>query len=127
MKIHKNDKVIIIAGKDKGKAGKVLQVFPGRNRISVEGLNLLIKHMRPKRQNEKGQRIEFPAPLNVSNMMVVCPKCNKPARIGYKTVETKKSRTTGTENDPGQKETEKKVKITKKKHRVCARCKQVID
>lgn len=107
MLIKKGDKVKIIAGKDKGKTGKVLQVFPERNRVSVEGLNLLIKHMRPRRQGEKGQRIEFPAPLNASNLMVVCPKCGKPSRIGKKITET----------------TDKK----KKKYRECKKCKQTID
>ena len=87
MKIKKGDKVKISAGKDKGKTGKVLQVFTSRNRISVEGLNLLIKHMRPRKQGEKGQRIEFPAPMAASNMMLLCPKCNKPSRIRKKTLE----------------------------------------
>ena len=111
MKIKKGDKVKIMAGKDKGKTGKVLQVFPSRNRASVEGRNLLIKHMRPRRQGEQGQRIEFPAPLNLSNMMLVCPKCNKPTRIGYKIVEIK----------------HEGKKAKKRKDRVCKKCKQVID
>ena len=111
MKIKKNDKVKIIAGKDQGKVGKVLQIFPERNKVSVEGLNLLIKHMRPRRQGEKGQRIEFPAPMNLSNVMLVCPKCGKPARVNYKYIEVKDS------------QADKK----NKKYRVCQRCKQVID
>jgi large subunit ribosomal protein L24 len=82
--IKKGDKVKILSGKDKGKTGKVLQIFVSQNRASVEGLNLLIKHMRPRKQGEQGQRIEFPAPLNLSNMMIVCPKCGKPTRIGAK-------------------------------------------
>lgn len=86
MKIKKGDKVKLLAGKDKGKTGKVLQVFPVDNRISIEGLNLLIKHMRPSRQGEKGQRIEFPAPVNVSNVALVCPKCDKATRVGLKTI-----------------------------------------
>jgi len=64
MKIKKNDNVKIIAGKDKGKTGKVAQVFPQHNKVVVEGLNVRFKHMRPKRQNEKGQRIEYSAPLD---------------------------------------------------------------
>ena len=80
MNIKKGDKVQIIAGKDKGKIGKVLQIFPKRQRVSVEGLNLLIKHMRPRKQGESGQRIEFPAPLNISNLMLICPKCGKPLK-----------------------------------------------
>ncbi|MFH0892048.1 MAG: 50S ribosomal protein L24 [Candidatus Falkowbacteria bacterium] len=114
MKIKKGDKVKILTGKDNGKTGKVLQVFPARNRVSVEGLNLSIKHMRPRRQNEKGQRIEFPAPLNASNLMLVCPKCNKPSRVGFKVVETKKPE--GQETKPN-----------KKKFRVCQKCKQIIN
>ena len=65
MKIKKGDKVKILSGKDKGKTGKVLQVFPSENRASIEGLNILIKHMRPRKQGEIGQRIEFPAPMNL--------------------------------------------------------------
>ncbi len=107
MNIKKGDKVKIIAGKDKGKTGKVLQVFPSGNRVSVEGLNLLIKHMRPRRQGEKGQRIEFPAPMDASNMMVVCPKCGKPSRMGYKIIKDEKGKN--------------------KKYRECKKCKQTID
>jgi len=110
MKIKANDKVKIIAGKDKGKTGKVLQIFPVEKRASVEGLNLLIKHLRPQKQGEKGQRIEFPAPLNISNLVLICPKCGKATRVGYETVEVG--------------EGEKK---TKKKNRVCKKCTKVID
>ncbi|MDP2830532.1 MAG: 50S ribosomal protein L24 [bacterium] len=117
MKIKKGDKVKIIAGKDKGKLGKVLQVFLSRNKASVEGLNLLIKHMRPKRQGEKGQRIEFPAPMDLSNTMLVCPKCNKPTRIGFKYLEVIK----GASAVSGQSKKEKK------KVRVCMKCKGTID
>ncbi|PLX27522.1 50S ribosomal protein L24 [Candidatus Parcubacteria bacterium] len=106
MNIKKGDKVIILAGKDQGKTGKVLQIFTDRNRVSVEGLNLSIKHMRPRRQGEKGQRIEFPAAMNISNVMLVCPKCSKPTRIGHQTNEGSKG---------------------KKKFRVCKKCDQVVD
>ncbi len=106
MNIKKGDQVKIIAGKDKGKTGKVLQVFPDRERASIEGLNLLIKHMRPRQQGEKGQRIEFPAPLNISNLILVCPKCGKATRVAHKIKKT----------DKGQ-----------KKFRVCKKCKQIID
>jgi large subunit ribosomal protein L24 len=83
MKIKKDDKVQILAGKDKGKTGKVLQVFPARRRLSVEGVNLLIKHMRPQRKGDKGQRIEFPGLIDASNVALVCPKCGKPTRVSY--------------------------------------------
>lgn len=107
MKIKKNDKVKITTGKDKGKIGKVLQIFTEGNRASVEGLNLLVKHLRPNRKGEKGQRVEFPAPLNISNLALVCPKCGKPTRVAYKLVvgEDKKS----------------------KKYRVCKECEQTVD
>jgi len=110
MKIKKGDKVKILAGKDKGKIGKVLQVFESANRASIEGLNLLVKHMRPRKQGEKGQRIEFPAPMNLSNVILVCTKCDKPTRVGYKYLEV-------TKNDIKQ----------NKKVRICKKCKQVID
>jgi large subunit ribosomal protein L24 len=110
MNIKKNDKVKIIAGKDKGKDGKVLQVFPDSEKISVEGLNLLIKHIRPRRSGEKGQRIEFPAPLNASNTMLVCSKCGKPTKVEMKFIET----------GEGSAKTKKKV-------RMCKKCKQLID
>ncbi|PIR13482.1 50S ribosomal protein L24 [Candidatus Falkowbacteria bacterium CG11_big_fil_rev_8_21_14_0_20_39_10] len=111
MKIKKGDKVKIITGKDKGKTGKVLQVFPSRNRVSVEGRNLLIKHMRPRRQGEPGQRIEFPAPMALSNLILTCPKCSKPTKVGYKVVEIKKE----------------SGKVKKNKSRICKKCKQIID
>jgi len=124
MKIKKGDKVKIIVGKDKGKTGKVLQVFTSRNRASIEGLNLLIKHMRPRRQGEQGQRIEFPAPMNISNMMFMCPRCGKGTRVGYKIVKVdpKKSRVSSTP-EAG----EEKKKMKNKKYRICKKCKQTID
>ncbi len=124
MKIKKNDKVKITAGKDKGKTGKVLQVFPSRNKASIEGLNLLIKHMRPRKQGEKGQRIEFPAPMDLSNMMLVCPKCNKPARIRFKYLEVTKGASAISEQNLPAGKTGKKQK---KKVRICAKCKGVVD
>lgn len=110
MKIKKGDKVKLIAGKDKGKTGKVLQVFSTRKLASIEGLNLLIKHMRPRKQGEQGQRIEFPAPMNISNLVLICPKCSKPTKVGYKYVES---------GEEGKKK--------KKKFRVCKKCDQTID
>ena len=90
MKIKTGDKIKIIAGKDKGKTGKVLQVFLAKNLISVEGRNLLIKHLRPRREGEKGQRVEFPALVDMSNLILVCPKCQKETRVEYKLVNTDK-------------------------------------
>jgi len=107
MNIKKNDKVKILAGKDKGKTGKVLQVSPTQGRVSIEGLNLLIKHLRPRRQNEKGQRIEFPAFINLSNVALVCPKCGKATKVGYKIMKIEGKKT--------------------KKFRVCKKCQETIE
>lgn len=92
MKIHKGDNVIIISGKDRGRRGKVLRVFPKRRRITVEGINSKKKHVRPKKSGEKGQIVEIVSPINVSNVKLICPKCQKGARIGYKIKERDKLR-----------------------------------
>ncbi|MFA6228440.1 MAG: 50S ribosomal protein L24 [Patescibacteria group bacterium] len=92
MKIKTGDKIKMLAGKDKGKTGKVLQVMAADNKVVVEGLNLLIKHQRPKRSGEKGQRIQFPAAVAMAKVALVCPKCGQAARVGYKLVEDKKFR-----------------------------------
>jgi large subunit ribosomal protein L24 len=84
MKIRKNDQVKILSGKDRGKIGKVLNVMPKNGKVIVEGLNLTKKHSKPRRQGEKGQRVTVPAALDISNLMLVCPKCSKAARIGFK-------------------------------------------
>lgn len=110
MKIKKGDKVKILAGKDKGKIGKVLQVFQSVNRASIEGLNLLVKHLRPRKQGETGQRIEFPAPINLSNVILVCSKCDRPTRVAYKYLEV-------TKNEIKQ----------KKKVRICKKCQQAMN
>ena len=92
MKIKKGDTVLIIAGKYRGKKGKVLKTFPKEKKILVEGVNLVKKHQRPRRTGEKGQIIELPKPIDVSNAKLICPKCAKPTRIGYKIIEGKKYR-----------------------------------
>ena len=92
MKIKKNDKVKVLSGKDKGKTGKVLSVLTGRNRVVVEGVNLLYKNMRPRKQGEKGQRIQYPAAFHMSNIALIDPANNKPARVGYKIENKKKVR-----------------------------------
>jgi len=92
MKIRKNDTVLVIAGKDRGKKGKVLTVFPKNARILVEGVNLRKKHQKPKKQGEKGQVVSMPGPISVSNVKIICSKCGKPARIGYKLSEKNKVR-----------------------------------
>ncbi|MFH1837969.1 MAG: 50S ribosomal protein L24 [Candidatus Kuenenbacteria bacterium] len=90
MKIKKGDKVKILTGKDVGKTGKILRIFLKKEKAVVEGLNLRIKHMRPKKEREKGQKIQFPSPINVSNVMLICPKCGKATRVCYKILESKK-------------------------------------
>jgi len=92
MKIKKNDTVLIISGKDRGKKGKVLHVFPKDQRLLVEGVNMRKKHVRPKKSGEKGQIVESPSPLTVSNVKLICPKCAKPSRIGSKIIDKKKYR-----------------------------------
>lgn len=84
MKIKKGDQVQIISGKDRGKRGKVLRVLLKENKIMVEKLNLVKRHIRPKKEGEKGQRVETPAPINISNIMLVCSNCGKITRVGYK-------------------------------------------
>ncbi|MEK7194011.1 MAG: 50S ribosomal protein L24 [Patescibacteria group bacterium] len=84
MKIKKNDTVKIIAGKDKNKTGKVLKVLSAKGKILIEGLNLYKKHVRPKRQGEKGQVVLVPRPIDASNVMLVCSGCGKAARVGFR-------------------------------------------
>jgi len=83
-KIRKNDQVKILSGKDRGKIGKVLRVMPKNGKIMVEGLNLAKKHNKARRQGEKGQRVSVPAAIDASNVMIICPKCSKPSRMGFK-------------------------------------------
>ena len=92
MRIKKNDLIKMLAGKDSGKTGKVLRVFPDEKKIIVDGLNLLKKHSKPRKEGEKGQRIEMPRKIDISNAMLVCPKCAKTARVAYKIEGKKKIR-----------------------------------
>lgn len=83
MKLRKDDMVVVIKGKDKGKKGKVLRLFPEKNTVIVEGVNKITRHMRPNRENPKGGILQLEAPIRVPNLMLICPKTNKPSRIGY--------------------------------------------
>ena len=83
-KVRKNDTVQVIAGRDKGKQGKVLRVLPKEQRVVVEGINLRKRHTRPRRAGEQGGIVEFPAPLHISNVAVVCAKCGRPSRVGFR-------------------------------------------
>lgn len=93
MTVKKGDNVAVIAGKDKGKTGKVLEVFPKDNRVLVDGINIVTKHKKARTQNEKSEIIKKSAPIEVSNVMVVCPVCGKATRVAHKEIEGKKART----------------------------------
>ncbi len=84
MKIKKGDKVIVVAGKDKGATGTVLKTFASKDRVLVEGINMMKKHVRSSQFNPDGGVVEQEAPIHVSNVMLVDPKTKKPTRIGYK-------------------------------------------
>jgi len=92
MKIKNNDIVLIISGKDRSRKGKVIEVFPKKRRIIVEGINIRKKHIHPQRAGEKGQIVEIAAPFDVSNVKLICPKCKKATRVGYRVVERNKYR-----------------------------------
>ena len=83
MKIKKNDIVKVLAGKDKGKSGKVLKMFPPKNKVIVEGVNYLKKYARKTQENPKGGLIQRESAINVSNVAIICTRCQKPARIGF--------------------------------------------
>ena len=99
MKIRKDDTVLIISGKDRGRKAKVIGAFPKEGKVTVEVVNLRKKHMKPKKSGEKGQIVETPASLNVSDVKLICSKCGKPTRVGYKME-------------------------GKRKYRICKKCKQ---
>lgn len=83
MKIRKGDTVEVVAGADKGRRAKVLEVLSKRNKLLVEGVNQVYKHLRRDRKNPQGGRLQKEAPVDVSNVLVVCPKCNTGVRTGY--------------------------------------------
>ena len=87
MKIKKEDTVLVIVGKDKGKKGKVRQIIPKDNVLIIEGVNIIKRHMKPRGQARQAGIIEREAPLQISNVMLLCPKCNKPVRIKSKILE----------------------------------------
>jgi len=84
MKIRKNDTVLIIAGKDRGKKGKVRFAYPKNERVLVEGINFIKKHIRPVRQARQAGIIEREAPIDVTDVMLLCSKCNHPTRVGFR-------------------------------------------
>jgi large subunit ribosomal protein L24 len=92
MKIKKNDTVIVLTGKNKGAQGKVLVALPRVSKVVVEGVNITKKHTRSRKRGEKGQIIDRPLPLDVSNVALIDPKENKPTRVGYRIENGKKIR-----------------------------------
>jgi large subunit ribosomal protein L24 len=94
MKLIKGDKVIVIAGADKGKTGTIQKVFPKTNKVIVDNVNVRKKHKKPTQANPEGSIVEVYAPIDASNVMIVDPKTKKPTRIGHKVVKGKKVRVT---------------------------------
>lgn len=84
MKIRKEDTVMVIAGKDKGKRGKVHSVFPKEQVVLVSGVNIVKRHMKPRGMARQAGIIEQEAPIHISNVALVCNKCNRPTRVGYR-------------------------------------------
>lgn len=103
MKVRKNDTVIIIAGKDKGKKGKVRRAIPEEHKVLVEGFNMIKRHSRASRAARQAGIIDLEAPIHISNVMLLCEKCGKPTRVGFRFL------TDG------------------KKMRICKSCQEVID
>ena len=84
MKIKKGDNLIMLSGKDKSKKGKALHVFPAENKVVVEGLNLVKKHLRARKQGQKGQIVSKERAVSTSSVALVCKACGRPTRIGFK-------------------------------------------
>ena len=103
MKIRKDDTVLVIVGKDKGKKGRVRKALPKTEKILVDGINMVKRHSRARRGARQAGIIELEAPLRVSNVMLVCSKCGRPARVGFRFLEDGK------------------------KARICRSCYEVID
>ncbi|MDY4036776.1 MAG: 50S ribosomal protein L24, partial [Candidatus Pseudoscilispira sp.] len=92
MKIKKGDTVVVLSGKDKGKQGKILTVLPKESKVIVENVNIVSRHTKPRKQGEEGGIIKKEAPIYACKVQRVCPKCNKPTRIGHKVEGDKKVR-----------------------------------
>ncbi len=103
MHLKRGDNVAVIAGKEKGKKGKVLHVMTGGNRAVVEALNMITRHERPSQRNPQGGMVQREAPIHASNLMVICTKCNTPTRLGKRALEDGS------------------------RVRVCKRCSEIID
>ena len=85
--VKKGDLVLVIAGKDRGKSGKVIRVMPKKEAVIVERLNMVKRHLRPSPTTGKGGIVEKEAPIHVSNVQILCGKCNRPTRVGHRILE----------------------------------------
>jgi large subunit ribosomal protein L24 len=103
LSIKKNDTIVVLSGKEKNKRGRVLSVYPIKEQVLVEKVNVIKRHMKPSKKYAQGGIIEREAPLHISNIMLLCPKCNKPTRVGNTMLQTGK------------------------KVRVCRKCREVMD
>jgi large subunit ribosomal protein L24 len=83
MKLRKSDLVLVMSGDDRLKKGKVIKVLPAENKVLVEGVNIIKKHIKPKRNGEKGQVVQIAKPISVSKVKLICPKCSAVSRVGY--------------------------------------------
>ncbi len=92
MNIRKDDKVVVLSGKDKGKQGKILVSDPKAAKVIVEGVNVATKHQKPRKQGEEGGIIKVETPIYASKVQLVCPKCGKATRVGHKIADGKKVR-----------------------------------
>ena len=92
MNIKKDDKVVVLSGKDKGKQGKVLIADPKGGKVVAEGINVATKHQKPRKQGEEGGIIKVETPIYASKVQLVCPKCGKATRVGHKITDGKKVR-----------------------------------
>ncbi len=92
MKIKKDDKVIVLSGKDKGKQGEVLVADPKAGKVVVKGVNVASKHQKPRKQGQEGGIIKVETPIYASKVQLVCPKCGKGTRVSYKVADGKKIR-----------------------------------
>lgn len=92
MHVKKGDKVMVITGKDKGKTGVILAAYPKKDRVLVEGVNIIKKHTKPNQENPQGGIVSQEAAIHVSNVMVIDPKSGEPTRVGYKVEDGKKVR-----------------------------------
>jgi large subunit ribosomal protein L24 len=102
-RIKKNDTVMVIAGKEKGKSGKVMRIIPKKDRAIVEKLNIVKRHLKPSQQARQGGILEREAPIQMSNLMLICSKCTDPTRVGFRILEDNR------------------------KVRYCKKCSEVID